>query len=127
MSLWRQRRGRQGEVLAVEYLKQQGYRIQQQNYRCRSGEIDIIAWDGSTLVFVEVKAKGQLRFGAPQVMVDWRKQQKLVRVAMTYVQQQGLSNTPVRFDVVAILLPPDGVPEVTHLPAAFQPPASFTY
>jgi putative endonuclease len=127
MSLWRQRRGRQGEALAVEYLEQQGYRIQQQNYRCRSGEIDIIAWDGSTLVFVEVKAKGQLRFGAPQVMVDWRKQQKLVRVAMTYVQQQGLSNTPLRFDVVAILLPPDGVPEVTHLPAAFQPSASFTY
>jgi Holliday junction resolvase-like predicted endonuclease len=50
-----------------------------------------------------------------------------VRVAMTYVQQQGLANTPVRFDVVAILLLPDGVPEVTHLPAAFQPSAYFTY
>jgi putative endonuclease len=127
MTLWRQRRGQQGEALAVAYLRQQGYRIQQQNYRCRNGEIDIIAWDGPTLVFVEVKTKGQLRFGAPQVMVDGRKQQKIVRVAMTYVQQQALHNTSVRFDVVAIVLQPGGTPEVTHLPAAFSPPAYFYY
>ena len=53
MSLWRQRRGQQGEALAAAYLLQQGYRIQQRNYRCRYGEIDIIAWDEATLVFVE--------------------------------------------------------------------------
>jgi putative endonuclease len=127
MSLWRRRQGQQGEALAAAYLQQQGYRIQNQNYRCRHGEIDIIAWDGPTLVFVEVKTKGQLRFGPPQVMVDWRKQQKIARIAMTYVQQQALHNTPVRFDVVAILLLPSGRPEVTHLPAAFSPPTSFYY
>jgi len=126
MSLWRQRRGQQGEALAVAYLQQQGYRVQQQNYRCRYGEIDIIAWDQDTLVFVEVKTKSHLRFGAPQSMVDWRKQQKLTRVALAYVQQRALGNTPLRFDVVAIVYA-DGRPEVTHLPAAFSPPASFYY
>jgi putative endonuclease len=113
--------------LAAAYLQQQGYRIQHQNYRCRYGEIDIIAWDKETLVFVEVKTKGHLRFGAPQSMVDWRKQQKLTRVAMAYVQQQALDHTMLRFDVVAIVLAADGRPEVTHLPAAFSPPASFYY
>jgi putative endonuclease len=127
VSLWRRHFGQQGEACALHYLQQQGYRIQCRNYRCRQGEIDIIAWDGATLVFVEVKSKGQLRFGAPQGMVDWRKQQKLTRVAMAYVQQQGLHNTAVRFDVVAIVFPPGGTPEVTHLPAAFTPSAYFTY
>jgi putative endonuclease len=127
MSLWRQRHGQQGEALAVDYLQQQGYRIEHRNYRCRAGEIDIVAWDGTTLVFVEVKTKSQLRFGAPQSMVGGRKQHTLTRVAMVYVQQQGLQNVSVRFDVVAILLPPGGAPEVTHLPAAFQPGGYFTY
>ena len=127
MSLWRQRRGQQGEALAVAYLQQQGYQIQHQNYRCRYGEVDIIAWDEATLVFVEVKTKGHLRFGAPQSMVDWRKQQKLTRVAMAYVQQQALRDTPVRFDVVAIVWGAEAPPEVTHLPAAFSPPAHFYY
>jgi putative endonuclease len=126
VSLWRQRRGQQGETLAAAYLQQQGYRVQQQNYRCRYGEVDIIAWDEETLVFVEVKTKSHLRFGAPQSMVDWRKQQKLTRVAMTYIQQRALYNTPMRFDVVAIVYE-DGRPQVTHLPAAFSPPAHFYY
>jgi putative endonuclease len=127
MSVWRQYCGQQGEQIAVDYLQRQGYRIQQQNYRCRRGEIDIIAWDGTTLVFVEVKTKGQTAFGAPQAMVDYRKQKTMVRVAMTYVQQHQLQNTALRFDVVAIILPSDGRPEVTHVPAAFSPPAYFFY
>ena len=127
MSIWRRQRGQRGEGLAVAYLRQQGYGIVQQNYRCRSGEIDIIAWDGSTLVFVEVKTKSQLAFGAPQAMVDRAKQKKMVQMAMIYVQQQALHNTPLRFDVVAIILRPGSDPEVTHLPAAFTPPDYFFY
>ena len=72
MAGWRQRRGQQGEQLAVAYLEGQGYRIQAHNYRHRRGEIDIIAWDGATLVFVEVKTKGHTAFGHPQEMVDAR-------------------------------------------------------
>ena len=76
MRSWRRWRGQQGEQMAAQFLQRQGYRIAQQNYRCREGEIDIIAWDGPTLVFVEVKTKGQTTFGAPQAMVHGPKQKK---------------------------------------------------
>jgi putative endonuclease len=127
MSFWRQHCGQQGEELAVAHLKEHGYRIQQQNYRCRRGEIDIIAWDGPVLVFIEVKTKGQAAFGAPQAMVNSQKQKKVVYTAMTYVQQQALQDVALRFDVVAVTLRPQRVPEVTHIPAAFSPSAYFTY
>jgi putative endonuclease len=125
--MWRRRCGQRGEQIAVDYLRGQGYRIQQRNYRCRWGEIDIIAWDGATLVFVEVKTKGQTAFGAPQAMVDRRKQRTITHVAMIYMQQHQLRNIALRFDVVAITLPPGGMPEVTHVPAAFSSPTYFSY
>ena len=127
MSLWRRQSGQRGEELAVAYLQGQGYRVQQQNYRCRRGEIDIIAWDGATLVFVEVKTKGQTAFGVPQAMVNHRKQQKIVAVAMTYIQQQAIQGVALRFDVVAVTLRPHGTPEVVHIPAAFSPSGDFSY
>ncbi|MGQ4806858.1 hypothetical protein NKDENANG_00194 [Candidatus Entotheonellaceae bacterium PAL068K] len=127
MTLWRRQRGQQGEQIAADYLQQQGYLIQQQNYRCRRGEIDLIAWDGATLVFVEVKTKSRAAFGAPQAMVHRRKQQTIVRVAMMYVQQYRVQNTALRFDVVAITFPIGGLPEVTHVPDAFSPPIAFFY
>jgi putative endonuclease len=127
MSLWRQRCGQRGEELAVAHLKKHGYRIQHQNYRARRGEIDIIAWDGPVLVFIEVKTKGQATFGAPQAMVDFQKQKKIVYAAMTYIQQQALQDVALRFDVVAVTLRRHGLPEVTHIPAAFSPSADFFY
>src|SRR5687767_10738712 len=63
MRSWRHWRGQHGEQMAVQFLQGQGYRIQHQNYRCRGGEVDIVAWDGPTLVFIEVKTKGQTLFG----------------------------------------------------------------
>jgi putative endonuclease len=127
MSFWRQQCGQRGEALALAYLKDQGYRIQQQNYRCRRGEIDIIAWDGPTLIFVEVKTKGQLAFGPPQAMVTLPKQKKIVQAAMTYVQRQAIQDVALRFDVVAVTLGHGGVPAVTHIPAAFGPSEFFSY
>lgn len=127
MPNWRRWRGQHGEQVAAEFLQRRGYRIQQQNYRCREGEIDIIAWDGPTLVFVEVKTKGQTMFGAPQAMVDRHKQQKLVQAAMVYVQHQRVPHVDVRFDVVAITLLPGRAPEITHVPAAFTPGSHFLY
>ena len=127
MTLWRRQRGQQGEQIAADYLRQQGYRIQQQNYRCRRGEIDIIAWDSATLVFVEVKTKSHAAFGVPQAMVHRRKQRTIARVAMTYVQQYRVQDTALRFDVVAITFPVGGLPEVTHAPGAFSPPTAFFY
>jgi putative endonuclease len=127
MAGWRQRRGQQGEQLARAYLERQGYRIQEHNYRHRRGEIDIIAWDGATLVFVEVKTKGQEAFGYPQEMVDQRKQQTLVYGAMAYVQKHRIRHTALRFDVIAIRVLPAGPPEVTHIPGAFSPTDYFCY
>jgi putative endonuclease len=127
LSLWRRQSGQRGEELAVAYLQGQGYRVQQQNYRCRCGEIDIIAWDGATLVFVEVKTKGQTAFGVPQAMVHGRKQQKIVSAAMTYIQQRAIQGVALRFDVVAVTLRRHGTPEVIHIPAAFSPSGYFSY
>ncbi len=127
MSDARHRRGQEGEQLALDYLRSRGYRIAHQNYRCRSGEIDIIAWDGSTLVFVEVKTRRHHGFGAPQAVVDGRKQRTLVKVAMTYVQRHRLENTALRFDVVAITWPAGAAAEVMHIPSAFSPSGPFFY
>ena len=127
MRSWRRWRGQQGEQMAVQFLQRQGYRIAQQNYRCREGEIDIIAWDGPTLVFVEVKTKGQTTFGAPQAMVNVPKQKKMVHVAMVYVQRHRLQDVSIRFDVVAITLFPGVSPEVTHVLGAFTPSSHFLY
>jgi len=127
MRSWRRWRGQQGEQMAAQFLLRQGYRIAQQNYRCREGEIDIIAWDGPTLVFIEVKTKGQTTFGAPQAMVHAHKQKKMVHVAMVYVQRHRLQDVNLRFDVVAITLFPGTPPEVTHVLGAFTPSSHFLY
>jgi putative endonuclease len=124
---WRQQCGQRGEQMAVTYLQGQGYRIEQQNYRCREGEIDIIAWDGNTLVFVEVKTKTQLAFGSPEAMVTRPKQRKMTHVAMLYVAQRRLQQVDIRFDVVAIVLSAEGSPALTHVPAAFTPAGHFMY
>ncbi len=127
MRSWRRWRGQQGEQMAAQFLLRQGYRIAQQNYRCREGEIDIIAWDGPTLVFIEVKTKGQTMFGAPQAMVNGHKQKKIVHVAMVYVQRHRLQDVNLRFDVVAITLFPGAPPEVTPVLGAFTPSPHFLY
>lgn len=127
MSWRRQRRGQQGEQLAAAYLERQGYRIQHRNFRCRQGEIDLVAWDGATLVFVEVKTKSHGAYGVPQAMVDRRKQATITQVAMAYIQRHRIRDTAVRFDVVAITLPATDKAEITHIPAAFDPPGYFCY
>ena len=127
MTKWRRKQGQDGEQIAAAFLQRQGYRIEERNYRIRQGEIDIIAWDGSTLVFVEVKTKTQSRFGSPEEMVDRRKQQTMTRVAMVYVQQRRLEHTTLRFDVVAVRVGPDATPYVTHVPEAFSPTTDYFY
>ena len=87
---------------------------------CKQGEIDIVAWDGAALVFVEVKTKSRTNFGAPQAMVTRQKQAKIVHVAMAYVQEHQVRDTELRFDVVAVTCPPDTAPEVVHVPAAVR-------
>lgn len=91
------------EKVAAVYLQKQGYEILQYNFRCRSGEIDIIAMQGGYLVFVEVKYRKNNRMGEPLESVSLQKQKKISRAALYYIQQKGLVEMPVRFDVVGIL------------------------
>ena len=96
--------GSQYEEKAAEYMKQHGHQILERNYRCRQGEIDIIAQDGSYLVFVEVKYRGSTENGYPSEAVTERKKRNIRQVAAYYLYSRRLSEqTPVRFDVVAIL------------------------
>ncbi len=95
--------GTKYETIACEYLKAQGYEILERNFRCRQGEIDIIAKDGRYLVFVEVKYRANAVCGYAASAVSRKKQQVISRVAAFYLIKNRLSDTvPCRFDVVAI-------------------------
>ncbi len=94
--------GVRGEDMAVDFLEKKGYTILCRNYRCRSGEIDIIARKKKILCFIEVKARSTRAFGTPQEAVTPRKQHKIGRVALDFLQRHKLENNPARFDVVAV-------------------------
>ena len=99
---YRKRVGSEGEQLACEYLQSQGYEILARNYRACNGEIDIIARQGKTLVFVEVKTRQRGGFGEPEEWVDERKQRQIGKVASLYLHNQRLEEMDCRFDVVAV-------------------------
>lgn len=98
----RQRLGRRGEALAASYLEQRGYRIVTRNYRTRLGEIDIVAQDGQTLVFVEVKVRRNPRFGSPKAAVTAAKRRRISMVALHYLKSLAAVGARARFDVVAV-------------------------
>ena len=127
MTGWRLRKGARGEQIATDYLKRLGYRIQERNYRCRQGEIDIVAWNGAVLVFVEVRTRSGHDLGAALESVGRRKQDKITSVAVAYVQEHQVGDTELRFDVVAVTWAPDGSPAVAHVPAAFDASPQFLY
>ena len=91
-----------GEQVATEYLKKRGYEILQLNYRCSVGEIDIVARDGDSLVFVEVRTRSSRQFGTPEESVTPAKQAKLIELAESYLQEHQISNQTWRIDVVAV-------------------------
>ena len=95
--------GQQAEQHARRYLQQQGLRHVQSNYRCKVGEIDLVMRsDSGELIFVEVRYRQSRSHGGALASIDWRKQQRLIRAASHYLVSHGQSNTPCRFDVLAI-------------------------
>jgi putative endonuclease len=102
MTYARQRLGEQGESIACEALEGLGYTIIERRYRTRFGEIDVVANDHGTVVFVEVKTKTDCTFSDPVESVTKQKQRRLVSMAEQYVAYHHLDNTPCRFDVVAV-------------------------
>lgn len=113
--------GQTGEELAEAYLREQGYQIVARNFRTRQGEIDRIARDERTLVFVEVKTRRTLAFGVPAESVTWQKQQKLRQTALAFLQQYGSMGDMIRFDVISIHMhgPNHELIDVEHVKSAF--------
>ncbi|RPH40064.1 MAG: YraN family protein [Desulfobulbaceae bacterium] len=112
--------GRKGEELAASFLQQRNFTLLARNYRGRTGEIDIIAREGKTTVFIEVKTrqKGASYFPAEAVTV--RKQRQISRTAQEFILQHKIQNQPARFDVISVSLNQDGTPEIDHIANAFD-------
>ncbi|GAW92859.1 YraN family protein [Calderihabitans maritimus] len=108
MSKQKKKLGKRGEEEAVRYLRKNGYRILETNFRCRLGEIDIVAKEGEDIVFVEVRSRTSSLFGLPEETVSWTKQRKLLQLARVYLTAKRLEGKNFRFDVVGILLGEDG-------------------
>jgi putative endonuclease len=94
--------GKTGEGLALDFLSARGYRIISRNFRTRFGEIDIIAADGRTICFIEVKTRRQARYGAPEEAVQGWKRRHMVKAAVIFLKSNHLLEEPSRFDVVSI-------------------------
>ena len=111
--------GKRGEQIALEYLSRKGYRIVSRGFRLFRGEIDIVARDGETLVFIEVKTRATTEFGLPEEAVTPPKQAQIRKIARGFLAANSLGEPDCRFDVLAILVP-DGVdPVITHYESAF--------
>ena len=109
--------GKRGEIIAINYLKNQGYKIIATNYKNKIGEIDIIAKDKDYIVFIEVKARYSGKFGNPLDAINERKQLKVRQVATLYLMKNQLMNANIRFDVIAVLGEEDC--EIQHIKDAF--------
>jgi putative endonuclease len=115
----RQQFGKESESLAVRYLKKNGYKILEQNYRNKIGEIDIIAKEKGALVFVEVKARKTYVFGNPKLAVTPKKQRKISMVALYYLKATKQTHVKARFDVVSLSLAKDN-PQIEIIKNAFE-------
>ena len=111
--------GARGERLARRLLWRQGYRILHTNYRTCLGEIDIVATEGDTLVFVEVRTRTTTAMGTPEESVGQDKRKRLERLAAQYILEQRLRDPAYRLDMVSVMLPKDGKVEVKLLRNAF--------
>ena len=96
--------GKKGEEVALRFLQKKGYRIIETNYVCKIGEMDLIAKEKDTLVFIEVKTRTSTIFGPPHLAVTQFKQRQLSKVALNFLKEKKLEDVKARFDVVAILL-----------------------
>lgn len=117
--------GERGEAAAAKFLRRSGYRIVARRYRMFPEEIDIVAVDRRTVVFVEVKTRASTDAGSPEEAVSEEKQRRLTRAAVTFLRRHDLLKVPSRFDVVAVTWPADSNrPVIRHIQNSF--PAAFS-
>jgi putative endonuclease len=114
--------GQRGEEAAARYLQRKGFHILARHFESPLGELDIIAVDNRTVVFVEVKTRRTTDRGHPAEAIDHQKQHRMTRAALAYLKAQGLLQSAARFDVVAITWPEDSArPTIEHFLNAFSP------
>lgn len=113
------RPGESGETLACRHLESCGYRILERNFRCRSGEVDVVARHGDATIFVEVKERRGSSHGDGQEAVTFGKRRRIVRAARLFAAARGLSESALRFDVISIAWDAEG-PRLRHEAGAFD-------
>lgn len=111
--------GRLGEDAAAKHLANKGCTILERNYRIRSGEVDIIAKEAETLVFVEVKTRMSRRYGSPAESVNAGKRRRISAAALQYVSENGAGDMPARFDVIEVYAETEGL-RLRHITDAFE-------
>lgn len=119
--------GKYGEEKAVRFLKKNGYKVLEQNFRSSLGEIDIVAKDKNCICFVEVKTRNSQDKGLPQESITTRKQHKLSQLALVYLKNKKLLNKPARFDVVSIIQDSSSEDEIDIIKNAFSLDSRYLY
>lgn len=116
-----------GESLACEFLTRDGYRVLDRNFSCRAGELDIIAVQDETVVFIEVKTRSSGKYGLPSDAVNRAKQQKIVKTALYYMQKNKLLDYMCRFDVIEITFDEENNHKINLIKDAFQYSGRYGY
>ena len=111
----RKKLGDRGEKIAAKLLRKQGYRIIEKNYHSRLGEIDIVAKEDESIVFVEVKTRCSTDFGLPEEALSYDKRRRLSKLALGYLAHRRIKDTNCRFDVVSILMDNNRANKVKHI------------
>ena len=120
LSKERKRLGERGENAAAAYMERAGFTILERNWRCRYGEVDVIALDGNEIVLCEVKTRRTDAKGSAEAAVDARKQTKYRNLAMAYLQHAGTQEVAVRFDVITLRVLTEDRALLRHLRAAYR-------
>ncbi len=118
--LKRKELGNKGEEIAANFLKKQGYQIIERNYQARMGEMDIVAGEGKSIVFVEVKTRRSADFGLPEEALSYDKRRRLTKLALGYLAYHKIKDKNCRFDVVSILIDGDRVKDIRLIKNAFE-------
>ncbi|MHB1393838.1 MAG: YraN family protein [Clostridia bacterium] len=116
-----------GEGLACEYLAECGYRVLERNFSCKVGEVDIIALQKDTIVFIEVKTRSSEKYGKPSEAVSAAKQQKIVKTALYYLQSNKFLDYMCRFDVIEIIVDEENKYQINLIKDAFQYSGRYGY
>lgn len=111
--------GEEGEELAAVYLESKGYTVVDRNYFFEHAEVDIVAFDESCIVFVEVKKRADTAFGKPEDFITPEKIDNLYKAAEAWIYERKMDTAPARFDVVAIVQKDNDAPEIKHFENAF--------